>query len=711
MTAKVVVPLCCAIALNALAADSQPAPSLDPDFDYPTVITPTRLRQSLQDVPASVSIITREQLRQHGVTAVPDALRMVPGMLVTQISASIFKVNYHGTNVQNPRRINVLIDGVSVYEPGLSVINWSMLPIAVEDIARIEVTRGPDSASYGPNSMLAIVNIITLHPQDSDGVTAVLGVGTERRRRLHSRVSTSFGTTSATLALSSEFDGGFDKFRSDGSASSAKSDPSGHDSATATRLSFSSETTFTPHTKVAVRAAYVEGKNESPFTSTYEGFQDKKQHNYYLSTLLTTSFSGSHQLQVHASRSHYANREEWTACYPRAAYLPELFALYSANPNYANAVALGKTPSGGSHGDDLLALAAIKAIRALGANALTPACGTVNGNLVQSRDDIELQDTYVVSDTLRFIAGFGVRRNRATSESYLAGTRSDTLLRAFMHAEYKLAATVLINAGLYADRSSDSVSSAAPRFGVNWHLTPSQTVRLSYSKGTRAPDLVERYGDLSYTLQPFSPIPGNPSPRFFQNAKVTDSNAVRHEVNKSLELGYLLNVPAYGLILDAKLFKEDLTDLVSQGVTVANFPPTNANSVRLSGAEVQATFALSPASSGFVNYTYLSNHDATTLIERTQHARHSGAIGLAHQFGSGLSVAGRYAGASGDAIGGSRYGRFDLVVSKQFTPKTYASLRLSRLDNPVVAYLRTTSIGLSQFDRRARAYVEFGTRF
>ncbi|MDP2367894.1 TonB-dependent receptor plug domain-containing protein [Rhodoferax sp.] len=124
MKAKVVISFCCAISLNAWAADSQPAPSLDPDYDYPTVITPTRLRQSLQDVPASVSIVTREQLRQYGVTAVPDALRMVPGMLVTQVSASIFKVNYHGTNVQNPRRINVLIDGVSVYEPGLSVINW-----------------------------------------------------------------------------------------------------------------------------------------------------------------------------------------------------------------------------------------------------------------------------------------------------------------------------------------------------------------------------------------------------------------------------------------------------------------------------------------------------------------------------------------------------------------------------------------------------------
>jgi outer membrane receptor for ferrienterochelin and colicin len=40
------------------------------------------------------------------------------------------------------------------------------LPIAIDDSDRIEVTRGPNSAAYGPNSMLAIVNIVTRHPHD-----------------------------------------------------------------------------------------------------------------------------------------------------------------------------------------------------------------------------------------------------------------------------------------------------------------------------------------------------------------------------------------------------------------------------------------------------------------------------------------------------------------------------------------------------------------
>ena len=55
---------------------------------YPVVLTPTRLRQSLQFVPASVTIISAETLRRFGVTNLPDALRLVPGMSITQVSDS-----------------------------------------------------------------------------------------------------------------------------------------------------------------------------------------------------------------------------------------------------------------------------------------------------------------------------------------------------------------------------------------------------------------------------------------------------------------------------------------------------------------------------------------------------------------------------------------------------------------------------------------------
>ena len=133
---------------TAFAADGQP-PSDEVDATYTTVITPARLKQSLQDAPASVTVITAEQLRRLNIEHVWDALRLVPGMEVTQSTANRVLVNYHGTNIRNPRRMNVLIDGMSVYRPGFSEIYWGQLPVAIEDIERIEVTRGPNSAAYG----------------------------------------------------------------------------------------------------------------------------------------------------------------------------------------------------------------------------------------------------------------------------------------------------------------------------------------------------------------------------------------------------------------------------------------------------------------------------------------------------------------------------------------------------------------------------------
>src|SRR3954468_22745407 len=91
-----------------LAAQQQPDPQLDPTIaDYPVVLTPTRLRQSLADVPASVTIITAEMMLHYGITSVPDALRLVPGMAVLQAPGNDYRVNYHGTNILDPHRMNV----------------------------------------------------------------------------------------------------------------------------------------------------------------------------------------------------------------------------------------------------------------------------------------------------------------------------------------------------------------------------------------------------------------------------------------------------------------------------------------------------------------------------------------------------------------------------------------------------------------------------
>src|SRR5207245_2614319 len=130
--------------------------------------------------------------------------------------------------------------------------------------------------------------------------------------------------------------------------------------------------------------AYVEGKAEIPFTSVYETFPDKKLRDTYLGGTWTQQLAENHELQIRATYSHNVLTQGWTACFPQLAYLPELYALYTANPAYANSLISGSIPTGGTANDDLLAAKAFAAIKSLGAGAIQPLCALANQDLTES---------------------------------------------------------------------------------------------------------------------------------------------------------------------------------------------------------------------------------------------------------------------------------------------------------------------------------------
>ena len=650
---------------------------------YPVVLTPTRLRQSLQDVPASVTIVTAETLARFGITNVPDALRLVPGMAITQPSGNDYRINYHGTNLLTPRRMNVLIDGVSVYQPAFSRVDWKNLPVAIEDIDRIEVTRGPNSAAYGPNSMLGIVNIITKHPSDVERGLVAATFGSLRTASLTGRLGATFGSTSLRLTASTEHDRGYDFLSRIGGD---------HDSTHLNRLNLRSQTRLGGTATLDLDAGYVGGIKEVPFVEPFQASApDQKVEDVYLSALLTKHFSPNHELQFRGTYWSNRVRQAWTSCAPSALLVPELFTLWQANPAYAEAVLARRTPSGGSASDDALATAAGAAIARLGARALQPTCGTVNQNLAERRIALELQDTYVVSERLRGVAGIGVRHQQGESATYLGGRVSNSLWWVFANAEYRPRPWLSLNAGSYTEHDDLSGrTSTSPRVAANLRLSDNQALRFVWSTGTRTPDIQEQRANWTYTSDDASPpLNGSSRVRFFQSGR--SAGGLRSERITSREIGYLLNRPSLGLLFDAKVFDDRLTDLISEKLQVSSFTPTNNGSVRLSGAELQASFRPSSAWSGFANYAYLLNRDASNLTERTQYSRHSGSFGISRRFGSGWTGSIAYYGASGDGLGERRYGREDVTVSKTFRldgARVAASISLRRLDNTTVTYYR-----------------------
>jgi iron complex outermembrane receptor protein len=147
-------------------------------IEVPTVVTAAGREQPLTQAPSAITVITAEEIRQSGATNIPDLLRVVPGLDFFRTSASNVSIAARGLNAQTLGRMQVLVDGLSVYEDVLGQIYWHQLPIPLEEIERIEVVRSPATALYGDRAFAGVVHIITKSPEALQG-THVAGTGGE----------------------------------------------------------------------------------------------------------------------------------------------------------------------------------------------------------------------------------------------------------------------------------------------------------------------------------------------------------------------------------------------------------------------------------------------------------------------------------------------------------------------------------------------------
>ncbi|MFC1613733.1 TonB-dependent receptor plug domain-containing protein [Gemmatimonadota bacterium] len=142
-----------------------------------TVITAGRTEQSIERAPATVAVISSDEIKASGALTVPELLRLVPGLDVVTVTASHSEVNARGLNQILSNKMLVLIDGRSVYLDFFGGIIWQGLPIVLDQIDRIEIVRSPSSALYGANAFSGVVNIITKTPRQLHGSHIVVQGG------------------------------------------------------------------------------------------------------------------------------------------------------------------------------------------------------------------------------------------------------------------------------------------------------------------------------------------------------------------------------------------------------------------------------------------------------------------------------------------------------------------------------------------------------
>lgn len=166
------------------AAEDLPNEYLDMDISQLMNITITSVskkEQRLVDAAAAVFVITQEDIRRSGVTNIPDALAMAPGLQVAKISASKWAVSSRGFAGYTSNKLLVLIDGRSVYSPAYSGTFWDMQNTLLEDIDRIEVIRGPGGTLWGANAVNGVINIITKKSSDTLGGLVRVGAGDQEK--------------------------------------------------------------------------------------------------------------------------------------------------------------------------------------------------------------------------------------------------------------------------------------------------------------------------------------------------------------------------------------------------------------------------------------------------------------------------------------------------------------------------------------------------
>ncbi len=145
------------------------------------VTSVSKKKQRLNEVAAAAYVITQDDIRRSGVTSIPEALRLAPGIQVAKMDSNKWAISSRGFNAQFANKLLVLIDGRSVYTPSYSGVYWEVQDTMLEDIDRIEVIRGPGATVWGANADNGVINIITKQASETQGGLLVAGAGNEEK--------------------------------------------------------------------------------------------------------------------------------------------------------------------------------------------------------------------------------------------------------------------------------------------------------------------------------------------------------------------------------------------------------------------------------------------------------------------------------------------------------------------------------------------------
>ncbi|SFQ80564.1 iron complex outermembrane recepter protein [Halopseudomonas formosensis] len=722
-TAAALLTLCLGLTAHPLCADS-----LDP-LELPTVLSATRLKQAPADVPGSMTVLDRELIRASGARNIPEILRLVPGMHVGYRRGNQMNVNLHGTNVTEARRLQVLVDGRSVYRPGLATVDWSELALAIEDIDRIEVFRGPNTAAYGANALMGVINIVTRLPMENHGTTLKYTQGTRGVRDVYASHSGGSLQHNWRMSLSTQQDNGFDH---------DKGGNDYRDGMRATRFNLRHAWQLAPNQTLdwqmaaseASRQSYYEfstyfnhNKFDKPLDQAIAAHQpdaDIRGRDFSTLGLWKLDINPDHQLQVQAYAQHAGRLRDWRVCESPVAFSPALLELSGLSQLAARRVRsyLESTQTesmdsyidyymgieGEAYTPQMAELAARVRDQVPLYNNGDPVCGRINENIRETRTHVEIQDVLRLTPELRLLSGASYRHDRASSETFFNGTVDNQVTQLFGNLEYRPNQRWLFQAGGMYEYEQLIGDSFSPRLATHFFLAPLHSLRLVYAEAVRSPDMYENHANWHYRLREVTGPLSGPVTHYGWARGPGD---LHQERMRSHEVGYNGHFPLLGLQLDVRAFQERVTGMNSEPLKVDDFRPDNRSSIRFKGAEGELDWAFSSMDRLRLTYAYIA-FDASNKRDSRLTARHSGSAAWLREWPGQIRTSLIYYGA--DHLNELRFERLDSRIEKQFALADRSSLALAltwqyRLDDEALTWEE------NRFDSRSHYYLSAELNF
>ncbi|KGK40857.1 hypothetical protein LH51_19025 [Nitrincola sp. A-D6] len=558
-------------------------------IDIPMVTSATRMSQHQSDAPVSMTVIDRATITASGAQTVPDLLRLVPGFQVAHVNSNKYAATYHGHSDDFPRRLEVMIDGRSVYMPLISSPDWTSLALHLDDIERIEVIRGSNTATQGSNAFMGAINIITRHPATEARASASITLGSLDTANSNLRFSDNTSMGHYRLSAGHEKNTGSKRF---------------NDGAKRDYLSFSGSFAPTLRDQIDIRVGVdrghttigsLKGETYRSVVTPERAYRSDFQHIFWEHTInpnLTFELTG------------YRNQLSLSEDSPT---IDDIFKNQFKYNIYK----------------DWLANPAKYALEEAGFQEIlnsNPSLKLLSENGATRQEDFQFSITHQQSQ-ISTSAGLGYRRDTGKGDTLFdQGDVHSTRFRLFANSVIIPNQAYTINLGAMHEKEESGPGATSGRAGLSLHITQDLTLRYGVSSSERLPSLHERYSQSTIYLTPdksqiFDAI-SRPNPD------------LKPERMLSHEAGLLYKFRSLPGYFDLRVFNERITN----GIATYRHPfydehEMSGRTIRVSenlaewqnqGAEFQLKLQPSDAFWFLLNYAYVNNTAKSFAITSTR---------------------------------------------------------------------------------------------